>query len=212
MKIDEIDRGLYRIRVPFEEGIFTSVYVIVCDEGAILVDAATYPKDVDESILPALDSIGILPERVRWLLLSHEHGDHAGGAERALACFPEARFGASFPHPSGRLLLLTDGEVLLGRLQVVALPGHTERSLAFYDRKTKTLLTADCLQLRGIGKYRNGIAYPTKYRESVRRVRELSPYRIVAAHEYDPLGSVAQGEEAVTAYLDACLAFISDGE
>lgn len=212
MKIDEIDRGLYRIRVPFEEGIFTSVYVVVCDEGAILVDAATYPKDVDESILPALDSIGILPERVRWLLLSHEHGDHAGGAERALACFPEARFGAAFPFPSGRLLLLTDGEVLLGRLQVVALPGHTERSLAFYDRKTKTLLTADCLQLRGIGKYRNGIAYPTKYRESVRRVRELSPYRIVAAHEYDPLGSMAQGEEAVAAYLDACLSYINDGE
>ena len=59
-----------------------------------------------------------------------------------------------------------------------------------------------------MGKYRDGISYPSLYRASVERLRGMEIERIVAAHEYDPLGSVAEGREAIAAYLDTCLSFL----
>ena len=38
--------GIYRLRVPFE-GIYTSVFLVTSEEGAILVDCATTAEDVD---------------------------------------------------------------------------------------------------------------------------------------------------------------------
>jgi glyoxylase-like metal-dependent hydrolase (beta-lactamase superfamily II) len=42
----------------------------------------------DQEIGPQLDHLGIAPERVRWVVLTHLHTDHAGG----LAHFPNAEF------------------------------------------------------------------------------------------------------------------------
>jgi glyoxylase-like metal-dependent hydrolase (beta-lactamase superfamily II) len=100
---------------------------------------------------------------------------------------------------------LTDGEKLLGCLQVVSLPGHTKNSVGFLDLRSKTLLSGDCLQLKGIGKYRNGISRPAEYIQSIKRLQEMDIECIVAAHEYDPLGSIADGKAEVSQYLELCL-------
>lgn len=56
-----------------------------------------------------------------------------------------------------------------------------------------------------VGKYRNGVGYPQDYAESVNRLKAEDIRKIVAAHEYDPFGSTAEGIEAVQRYLDGCL-------
>ena len=90
-------------------------------------------------------------------------------------------------------------------LMAVSLPGHTKNSVGYLDLRSKTLLSGDCLQLKGIGKYRNGIPYPNEYIASVQKLQHMQIDRIVAAHDYDPLGSVASGPLAVEEYLNLCL-------
>ena len=205
MHIDKIDEGLYRVLIPFEDEITTTVYVVVADQGAAVIDSATYPSDADDYILPALRQLGVALEGVKRILLTHSHSDHAGGVERLSALLPDAAVASAFCMGDKGSCKLTDGDMLLGRLQVVALPGHTLDSIAFFDVETKTLLSGDCLQLYGVGKYRRGVGYRDLYRESIDKLRRMDLVKIVAAHEYDPLGSIAEGKSAVAEYLDTCL-------
>lgn len=208
MSIDKIDEGLYRVLVPFEDEITTTVYVVVGENGVALIDSATYPSDADGHIIPALGELGISLDKVKYILLTHSHEDHSGGAGRLMELLPEAVIGSAFSCGEPRSLKLADGDAILDRLQVVALPGHTLDCFALFDAKTKTLLSADCLQLYGVGKYRRGVGYRDLYRSSIDKLRRIEIYRIVAAHEYDPLGSVAEGESAVAEYLDTCISAI----
>ena len=201
--IEKIEDGLFRLKVPFED-LTTTVYFAVCETGTVIIDSATYASDADTYILPALDELGIRREDVKLLALTHRHGDHAGGASRLLEVLPwiVIRSFAPLKVPS---VLLEDGELLLDRLQVVHLPGHSKDSAGYLDVTTGTLLSGDCLQLKGIGKYRNGISDREQYVASIQKLREMDIQKIVAAHEYDPLGSVADGAKEVQAYLDACI-------
>lgn len=185
MHAKRIDQGLYRILIPFED-LTTTVYIAVFEQGTAIIDSGTYPTDVDGYILPALAELGVEAESVRFLLLTHRHGDHAGGFSRLQACFPHAKADGALPEG----------------LIAVPLPGHTEDSVGYLCGGT--LLSGDCLQLKGIGKYRNGISDRDAYLKSIRYLKTLGLTRIVAAHEYDPLGSLAEGRTAVDRYLDCC--------
>ena len=208
MSIDKIDEGLYRVLIPYEDEITTTVYVVAGDSGVAVIDCATYPDDADNYISPALDKLGIALERVKYILLTHSHADHAGGAARLSELLPRATVASAFSHGENGSITLSDGEMLLDRLQVVSLPGHTVDSIAFLDVETKTLLSGDCLQLYGVGKYKKGVGHRDLYRGSIDRLRQMDIERIVAAHEYDPLGSLAEGKQAVRTYLEVCLAAI----
>jgi hydroxyacylglutathione hydrolase len=203
VNINKIDNGIFRILIPFEE-LTTTVYLYVCEEGTAIIDSATYPSDVDEYILPALDSLNIPKDTVKFLLLTHDHGDHAGGIGRLSEKFPNATIYTSFPIELENRTELVDGKIVFGDLKAIYLPGHTEHSFAFYDVYTKTLLSGDCLQLGGIGKYRNGIVDFDLYIESLHKLKGMEINRIVAAHEYDPFGSIAEGEGSVLRYLNKC--------
>lgn len=203
MYAERITKHLFRVRVPFED-LTTTVYVAVYEQGVAIIDSATYPEDADRYILPALDELGIAHERVRVLALTHGHADHGGGLSRLAQLLPHAEIRALEPLPYAAYRPLADGEILLGGLQALHLAGHTRKSVGYLDLQTKTLLSGDCLQLSGIGKYRNGIGYPAFYLDSIEKLRGMGVARIVAAHEFEPLGSLAEGTEAVKRYLDAC--------
>ena len=203
MTIENIDQGLYRVIIPFED-ITTTVYFYVCEDGAAIIDSATFASDVDLYILPALEQCGIPMDAVKYLLFSHKHLDHVGGMKRLAEVFPRAVVCTSFPVDLP-YSVLADGERILGNLQAVHLPGHTSHSFGFYDGKTKTLLSADCLQLDGVGKYRNGIDDFDRYHASISKLKSMDIQRIVAAHGYVPLGSMAQGAPSVARYLTMCL-------
>lgn len=200
MSLELIAQGIFRLKVPFEE-LYTSVFFVQCGEEWAVIDCATTEWDVDSYILPAIKS---LQGNVTHLLLTHGHGDHAGGAERMLAHLPALCLCTAENWTRTPYRTLSDGEILLGRLQVVSLPGHSSHSVAYLDLPTKTLLSGDCLQLAGVGKYVHGIAYPERYLCSIERLRGMSIERIVASHDYVPLGCWAEGADAVTRYLDEC--------
>lgn len=204
MKLDTICENLYRLRIPFED-LYTSVYFVRNGSKAAIIDSGACDADIDTYVIPALQTLGIENRDVQYLLLTHAHGDHAGGIGRLSALFPTAELRAAYVVDLPHFTALDDMEILLSDLQTVYLPGHLNHSVGFLHLPSGTLLSGDCLQLKGIGKYRNNIADREAYERSVEKLLAMPILRIVAAHEFDPLGSIADGEEQVRTYLEMCL-------
>lgn len=211
--ITKITEHIARIRVPFYD-IFTTVFLVKTNEGNLLFDTATYDSDVTDIILPALASLGVAPNELSCIFLSHPHGDHAGGVPALLTANPDitvyagseaVREATTVPH----LVTVANGDSLLGCLQVVAIPGHTKDSIGLLDTRTNTLLSGDGLQLSGIygsGVWGANIRYPKAHLDALERIRSMEIDVIHPAHNYHPLGDVYEGREQILRALDACAA------
>lgn len=180
----EIAPGVHRIDgLPGGESA-ANVYLLV-DEALALVDAGL-PGNL-EGISRYVSSLGRRLEELRYILITHSHPDHTGGAPairertgaKVMAHPLDVRltkqgrsvaylgvFGASpIPLPFVRRVpadgLLHDGDELplLGGLVVHHTPGHTPGSLCFELRQRGVLFCGDML-LEGQGVLGRNIAFP----------------------------------------------------
>jgi glyoxylase-like metal-dependent hydrolase (beta-lactamase superfamily II) len=87
--ITVVDTGFVRPR-------FDAAYLVVQDGRAAFVD--TGPNSAVPRLLGALERQGLQPECVDWLIVTHVHLDHAGGAGLLLRHLPHARL---VVHPRG---------------------------------------------------------------------------------------------------------------
>ena len=87
--IHTIDTGFVRPR-------FDAAYLVIENGHGAFIDCGT--NHSVPRMLAALDGAGLLPEQVDWLILTHVHLDHAGGAGELMAQLPNARLVA---HPRG---------------------------------------------------------------------------------------------------------------
>lgn len=126
------------------------------------------------------------------------------------AVFPEHS-----PAPSAGLvgiepdLIIEDGYVLQGEMLYVSTPGHDTDSGCWMHLPTRTLISGDSLQLNGTSV--QGIALYMDlcaYRESIEKLLALGIKRILAGHEYLPLGAYAEGVDACKKYLSKCQEYI----
>lgn len=158
---------IYRLKVPFEN-LYTSVFLIQTESANVLVDCATTPQDVEVYILPALRERGIALD---YLLLTHNHGDHAGGKDRILQAYPTIK-------------LTLEGVNLL---TVYELKGHTLDCIGVLDERTGTLISADGLQGAGVGKYRCSIESKEEYLKTIERIgKDENIENILFSHAYEP--------------------------
>lgn len=209
--LTEIVPDVHRLTIPFED-IYTTVFIIKTPEGAVLLDTATYESDVDQYILPALRSLGISQDFLKYIVLSHSHRDHAGGLERLMEFFPDACIVSLSPEVRNRFALYAsvspdDHPFLLNALQLIPLPGHAPDCLALYDKRSCTLLTGDSLQLYGIygnGNWGANISRPVEHLQAVKALRALEIDTVIASHDYHPCGYIARGSDEISRYLDCC--------
>lgn len=209
--LTQINEHIYRLKVPFKD-IYTTVCILRTEAGVLVFDTATYESDITEIVLPALTHLGVTADQLKYIFISHNHGDHAGGLATLAQHFPQACIVSRSPalretyaeHP---FCLPEDGEVLMDVLQVVAIPGHTADSAALLDRRTGTLIVGDSLQLYGIygsGNWGANISYPVEHTAAIEKLRGMDLHLVIAAHEYHPCGYRYEGKEQIHAALNAC--------
>ena len=207
-----INENIHKITIPYKD-IFTTVCTVSTEEGVLLFDAASFPEDAEGYIFPMLEELGIGENELKYIFISHNHNDHAGTLRELLERFPDvtvlSRSEALKEKYAGyKVCAPEDGEIFLGALKVVTIPGHTADSAAILDTRSNTLITGDSLQVYGIfgsGPWGANISLPVEHIEAVEKVRALGVDAIYTAHDYHPCGTVARGEAEVNRMLDGCL-------
>ncbi|MEO8299429.1 MAG: MBL fold metallo-hydrolase [Burkholderiales bacterium] len=101
--------GIHAIDTGFTRPRFDAAYLLVHAGRAAFIDTghnAAVPR-----LLGALQALGLAPEAVDWVIPTHVHLDHAGGAGLLLSQLPQARMLA---HPRGARHLIDPQALVAG--------------------------------------------------------------------------------------------------
>lgn len=130
----------------FVGGKLHSSWALTTKDGIILFDTI-YPYNSEELIIGGMQKVGLDPKNIKYVLISHAHGDHIGGAEML-----QTRYGvrvvmggadwdlvAKYPNryktmAPKRDIVATDGmKITLGETTVTTwlTPGHTPGTLSY---------------------------------------------------------------------------------
>lgn len=184
-------------------GLGTNCYIVTSGETAVVID----PADSPEYIISSAEKGGV---KIEWVLLTHGHFDHTGGAAfirekcgakvyihnndnemltdsvKALAFFtPERGF-----EPCEADAFVSDGDVLeLGGLKfrVLHTPGHTEGSVCYLltdpDTGENIMFSGDTLFRDSIGRSDTYSGNSGKLFESLEKLSALEDdYRVLPGH------------------------------
>ena len=108
-----IEHGIHTIDTAFQRDHFDAAYLIVENGRGAFVDCGT--NHSVPNLLTALSSAGLLPGDVEWLLVTHVHLDHAGGAGALMARLPNARL---VVHPRGARHMIDPSKLIAGATAV----------------------------------------------------------------------------------------------
>ena len=201
MRFEKIIGDIYRLKVPFYS-VYTSVFLIKKQEASILIDCATYSSDVDDYIIPALQELNLQLKDVNYLVLTHNHSDHAGGKARILELVPTIQ------------VVEKVGKHIINGINAVELKGHTLDCIGVFNEDTNTLISGDGLQGHGIGKYRCSLASKEEYLKTLKNIEENKNIQnILFSHAYEPwYKDSAFGREEIEKCLLDCKNFVIKGE
>jgi hydroxyacylglutathione hydrolase len=91
----------------------TAVHIIVEEGRAAIVDTAT--AHCAPRVLQALAAEGVAPDAVDYVILTHVHLDHAGGAGRLMALCPNARLTV---HPRGARHMIDPARLMAATVDI----------------------------------------------------------------------------------------------
>ena len=122
-----------------------SSWALTTSDGIILIDTL-YDYASDEAIVGGLKKLGLDPANVKYVIISHAHGDHVGGAKLMQDRFhPRLVMGApdwdaieksQNQYPKGkpkRDIVAADGQKITlgdGSVTLITTPGHTPGTLS----------------------------------------------------------------------------------
>ena len=197
-RFEMITDRIYRLKVPFQS-VYTAVFLIKCRDGCMLVDAATTSEDA-VLILDAVKELGVDIGCVSHILITHAHGDHAGGLRALCDATPHAVVCAGSEYlcerySLERFELLQDGAEIYDGITAISLSGHSPDSYGYFDVESGCLISGDGVQLCGIGRYGTGLSSFDDYLSTLDKIAGMQPSMLVCSHEYYPYGSIAVGDE-----------------
>src|SRR6185312_12951417 len=106
---DMATHGIHTIDTGFVRPRFDAAYLIVERGRGAFVDCGT--NHAVPRMLAALDDAGLAPAAVDWLILTHVHLDHAGGAGELIARLPNAKL---VVHPRGARHMIDPAKLWAG--------------------------------------------------------------------------------------------------
>jgi glyoxylase-like metal-dependent hydrolase (beta-lactamase superfamily II) len=135
------DHGIHTIDTAFQRDHFDAAYLIVENSRGAFIDCGTSYSV--PHMLAALEDAGLSPTDVDWLIVTHVHLDHAGGAGALMAQLPNARL---VVHPRGAPHMIDPAKLIAGATAVYGeeemarsygriLPVPEERVVVAEDRR-----------------------------------------------------------------------------
>jgi glyoxylase-like metal-dependent hydrolase (beta-lactamase superfamily II) len=88
--------GIYAVDSVYDRRMQTAIHLLVEGGRAAVIDTGT--SHAVPHVMDALAALGVPPANVDYVILTHVHLDHAGGAGQLMARFPNARLTV---HPRG---------------------------------------------------------------------------------------------------------------
>lgn len=177
---------------------FVSAYLIVTDQGLILIDALYGP--FTSHAIDSVRKLGFDPAQIKYVLCTHAHYDHVGGAA-VIKALTGARVGMTAAdwdllaqdQRAGRLrheapardLVLKDGDVLtLGttRVKFYVTPGHTPGVLSMEFPVQDGTQRYRAFVFGGVGLTFDGVKRTEQYLASVQRIRNLGAIDVNVAN------------------------------
>jgi len=107
------DPSIHTIDTAFQRDDFDAAYLIVENGRAAFIDCGT--GLAVPAMLAALTRAGCAPEQVDWLILTHVHLDHAGGAGLLMQQLPNATV---VVHPRGAPHMIDPTRLIAGATEV----------------------------------------------------------------------------------------------
>lgn len=104
-----MNHGIHTIDTGFVRPRFDAAYLIVEKGRAAFIDCGT--NYAVPRMLAALADAGLTAEQVDWLILTHVHLDHAGGAGELMAHLPRAQL---MVHPRGARHMIDPSQLWAG--------------------------------------------------------------------------------------------------
>ena len=187
---------IYRLKVQYTT-VYTSVFLVETELGALLVDTASYDEDIDGCLLPALEKMNIKLSEIYAIVITHNHFDHSGGLKRILEIAPDLR-------------VITELCDITDKISTYPMAGHTEDAIGVFDSRTNTLLSGDGLQGAGVDKYRCSAPFVEKYLETIERIKNDDRIEhILFSHAYEPwFKDRIDGRDAVIAAVEKCKEYV----
>ena len=152
--LQPLGHGVHAVDTGFVRDRFDAAYLLVHDGRAAFIDTGT--AHALPRLLGALDALGLGRDAVDWVIPTHVHLDHAGGAGALMQALPGARL---LVHPRGLRHMVDPSALWQGALAVYGaaemdrsygtlVPVAAERATATHDGMTvqlggRTLAFAD---------------------------------------------------------------------
>jgi hydroxyacylglutathione hydrolase len=187
--LSEYDKALNSVHLIIGEGLCSNIYVIG-RERATLIDAGVGNRM--NPVWPQLNEIGVKPENVESIILTHAHHDHAMGVFLVL----EKADPKVYVHEKDtkyiatrlgeHLVKVREGDVIeteLWPLEVYWTPGHTEGSMSLYNRERKILFSGDTVFQDGYyGRYDGESGSFEEIVDSLRKLHDLDVEFLLSGH------------------------------
>ena len=156
--------GIHAFSAECIQPLTTAIHLIESDGRAAFVDTANF--GIMPQALAALDTLGLGPEAVDYVILTHIHLDHAGGAGAMINAFPNARL---VVHPRGARHMAEPSKLMAGvegvygrerarKVYGQLIPVAAARIVEAHDNTTLRLGARELLCLDAPGHARHHIA------------------------------------------------------
>lgn len=186
-----------------------NTYLVMADNN-ILIDPGHY--QLFDHVLEGLLSLGLSPDDIDLVIVTHGHPDHIEGVRRFWGKGTKIAVGEMemellrkiAPHYSDALgisdfephILLREGSLEVGSLnfEVLHTPGHSPGSICLYLASNRALFTGDVIFNGGIGRTDLPGGDSSALKESIKRLSRLEIEYVLPGH-----GDIVSGRENVDA-------------
>jgi glyoxylase-like metal-dependent hydrolase (beta-lactamase superfamily II) len=114
--LQPLGHGIYAVDTGFHRALFDAAYLMVHEGRAAFIDTGT--NFAVPRLLASLQALGLAPEAVEFVIPTHVHLDHAGGAGLLMQHLPQATL---WVHPRGARHMVDPTALWQGALAVYGL-------------------------------------------------------------------------------------------